>query len=355
MDGKLGEFVKKNYPDSKSDWFAAFIERCGQMLKPSGYQAMITQHAWMFLSSYEKLRAKLLVRDIVNMAHLGARAFEEISGEVVQTTAFVLSNRNIADFAGTYVRLVDYPSQQAKQEAFLTGGDRHTAKKENFAKIPGSPVAYWLSVQLLDSFTCKKIREYGSAQEGIKTGDNNRFIRNWQEIDINRTNIFAIELNQKWQKTAKAGEHRRWYGSHYDVTNFFNYGEEILSTGHGSVTGRNNLYKAAVTWNRIATDNLAFRWIPDGFIPNMGGLCLYPFNADEVFFIVGFLNTKVARIQLNVMNPTMSFPPGTVNALSCKPSSNVNISTLAEQNIAISRADWDAFETSWDFKRHPLV
>ncbi|NLC26914.1 MAG: BREX-1 system adenine-specific DNA-methyltransferase PglX, partial [Fastidiosipila sp.] len=143
MGKKMSDYVKKNYPDSKSDLFAVFIEKCGELLKPTGYQAMITQHAWMFLSSYKKLRGKLMHRDIVNMAHLGARAFDEIGGEVVQTTAFVLAKRRTTYFKGAYVRLVDYNSQNAKEKAFLAGVDRYTASVENFEKVPGSPVAYW--------------------------------------------------------------------------------------------------------------------------------------------------------------------------------------------------------------------
>ncbi|HBC90714.1 MAG TPA: BREX-1 system adenine-specific DNA-methyltransferase PglX, partial [Lactococcus sp.] len=145
MSGKLSEFVKKNYSDTKSDLFAAFIERCRHLLKPTGYQAMITQHAWMFLSSYEKLRNKLLTCDIVNMAHLGARAFEEIGGEVVQTTAFVLNTHKTPSFLGTYIRLVDFNSQDEKEISFLRGKDRYVSNADNFSKIPGSPVAYWVN------------------------------------------------------------------------------------------------------------------------------------------------------------------------------------------------------------------
>nr|WP_216671612.1 BREX-1 system adenine-specific DNA-methyltransferase PglX [Saccharibacillus qingshengii] len=153
MSSEMLDFVKKQYPDSKSDLFAVFIEKCGELLKPTGYQAMITQHAWMFLSSYEKLRSKMIHRDdIVNMVHLGSRAFEEIGGEVVQTTTFVLSKQKIIDFEATYIRLVDYNSQKAKERAFLSGDDRYIAKKENFEKIPGCPVSYWVGSNGINNF-----------------------------------------------------------------------------------------------------------------------------------------------------------------------------------------------------------
>lgn len=360
MNGHLSDYVKKVYPDSKSDLFAVFIERCAQMDKRGGYQAMITQHAWMFLSSFEKLRAKLLLIDTVNMAHLGARGFDEIGGEVVQTTSFVMRNSHTKGYKGTYCRLIDGESEKAKAEMFVSGENQYIAKQENYMKIPGLAYAYWLSQKWLDLFCEKKICSYGAAQEGIKTGKNELFLRNWQEIDINRSNIFSNDNQKsKWYKTAKAGEHRRWYGSHYELTNFKNWGEEIIAFGHGSITGKENLYKPAITWNRIATNKLAFRSLPANFISNMGGLCLYPNDTDRFSELLGFLNSKVCEIELNVINPTMSFPPGTINSLAYKPIENGKekeaCRNIVDENVAISKSDWDSFETSWDFKRHPLV
>ena len=360
MNARLSDYVKKHYPDSKSDLFAVFIERCAQMDKCGGYQAMITQHAWMFLSSFEKLRAKLQLIDTVNMAHLGARGFDEIGGEVVQTTSFVMRSSHTKGYKGTYCRLLDGESEKAKAEMFVSGENQYIAKQENYMKIPGLAYAYWLSQKWLDLFCEKKICSYGAAQEGIKTGKNELFLRNWQEIDINRSNIFSNDKQKsKWYKTAKAGEHRRWYGSHYELTNFKNWGEEIIAFGHGSITGKENLYKPAITWNRIATNKLAFRSLPANFISNMGGLCLYPNDTDRFSELLGFLNSKVCEIELNVINPTMSFPPGTINSLAYKPIENGKekeaCRNIVDENVAISKSDWDSFETSWDFAEHPLV
>ena len=197
MGTKMSAYIKMNYPDSKSDLFAVFIEKCGELLKPKGYQAMITQHAWMFLSSYEKLRVKMMHDDIVNMVHLGARAFEEIGGEVVQTTAFVLSNRNIENFRATYVRLIDYNSQQSKEEKFLSGSDHHIANKENFEKMPGCPVAYWVSNSVISIFgDKKKISDFGRAMQGTISGDNNRFLRLWFEINVVKSSILDEKILQ---------------------------------------------------------------------------------------------------------------------------------------------------------------
>lgn len=180
MDTKLSEYVKANYPDSKGDMFAVFIERCEEMTLPCRYQAMVTQHAWMFLSSYEKLRAKILRKDIVNMAHLGARAFEDIGGEVVQTTAFVLHKCYTENYVGTYCRLIESTTQQGKQELFLTGSNRYTAQQSDFAKIPGSPVAYWVSEKFMEAFeNSESIGDKAVVRNGMKTGNNAEFLRLW--------------------------------------------------------------------------------------------------------------------------------------------------------------------------------
>ena len=357
MSARLSNYVKAEYKDSKADLFAIFIERCAKMTSHNGMQAMITQHAWMFLTSYEKLRRKIFKSNLVNMAHLGPRAFEEISGEVVQTTAFVIRNNRIRGFLATYKRLVDASSQQEKERWFLSEQATFISSQEDFLPIPGSPFAYWLSKSALKSFDSPKISSYGSAQEGIKTGDNNRFMRNWYEVNIANTNVFCNTSNIKWFKTAKAGEHRRWYGSHYELTNFANSGAEIIANGHGSITGKDNLYKEAISWNRIATNKLAFRYVPEGFITNMGGLCLYPYSAHSFYYLLGFLNSIIAEMQLNVINPTMSFPPGTINALACIEDTSVadQVIALAKESVEIARDNWDAQELSWDFRFHPLI
>ena len=189
----LQNFVKKNYPDSKTDMFAVFIERVAQLTKPNRYSAMITMHSWMFLSSYEKLRSKILETDTVNMAHLGARAFEEIGGEVVQTTAWIERKTDLKQFKATYKRLVDENSQTAKEQTFLNKNDNaYNITKTNFSKIPGSPIAYWVNDGLLSAFANgKSLGNIALARNGIKTGENGRFVRLWWEVEIERFNSTA--------------------------------------------------------------------------------------------------------------------------------------------------------------------
>ena len=356
MSDALAQFVKDYFADSKSDLFAVFIERILGMLYNNAYEAMITQHAWMFLMSFEKLRRKLQQIDTVNMIHLGPRAFEEIGGEVVQTTSFVLRKSKANGYRGTFFRLVDGSSQSSKEKMFLSKDNIHFASVDDFGGISGIPYAYWLGHNALVSFSGKHIADWGTAQEGIKTGDNERFLRYWFEVDLHRTNICGSN-NKKWIITAKAGEHRRWYGAHYIVTNFADKGKEILASGHGSITGKQNLYRHCISWNRIATDKLAFRYIPDNFITNMGGLCLYPKDDSTLYYLLAYLNSIVAEMQLNVINPTMSFPPGTINALGCVecPSKLELISKLSHSCVDVAMENWDAQEISWDFQFHPLV
>lgn len=218
MNAKLSKYVKDNYPDSKSDLFAVFIEQCGAMIKPNGYQAMITQHAWMFLSSYEKLREKILQKMIVNMAHLGPRAFEEIGGEVVQTTSFVLRNEFSNGYQGEYCRLIEPTTQQGKEAMFLSAQNRYVSQQENFAKIPGEPVAYWVSDNFLKTFDNPLLNEYADCNNGFTTGNNELFLRLWFEVIISKINFKCPSLydasisHKKWFTYNKGGQYRKWLG-----------------------------------------------------------------------------------------------------------------------------------------------
>jgi len=354
MGAKLGEFVKKNYPDSKSDLFAVFIERCGQMTAKNCYQAMITQHAWMFLSSFEKLRAKLLQMDTINMAHLGARAFDEIGGEVVQTTSFVLRESHIQGCKGVYCRLIEPTTQKGKEDLFLANDNRYESAQDSFSKIPGSPIAYWVTTSFISMFNVQKLDKFASVQEGLKTADNDRFIRYWYEIDETKSNVTSHNKVSKWIVHTKGGQFRRWYGNNDSVLNYENNGFELKSFKKASLTGTGNYFKPNITWTRICTNAASFRYTPEGSIPNMAGLCLY---CDDLYYFLALLNSKVVEQCLLVMNPTINYPPGTICKIPViKITDNVSdIEDVSKRCVEISKKDWDSFETSWDFKRHPLV
>lgn len=354
MSAKLSAFAKKNYADTKSDLFAAFIERCGTLAHANGYHALVTQHAWMFLSSYEKLRTKLLQKEIVTMAHLGARAFEEIGGEVVQTTAFILTNQHIDGYAGTYVRLVDANTQDAKEELYLSGIQRYTARQDRFEQIPGMPIAYWVSDAMRETFNNELLSDYALVQEGLKTANNEKFIRQWQEININKSNLLGKNSNAKWFHHTKGGQFRRWYGNNDSVLNYEFDGKELREFPKASITGSNNYFEENISWTRITSSKISFRYTPKGSIPNMAGLCAY---SDNINYLIGLLNTKMIGELLMIMNPTLNYPPGTISNVPViiDEMQRQNIEKTTKENISISRADWDAFETSWDFQSHPLA
>ena len=253
---KVNVYVKKNFPDSKADLFAVFIERCGQMAKKNGYQAMITQHAWMFLSSFEKLRTKLLAVDIVNMAHLGARAFEEIGGEVVQTTSFVIRKSHIADYKGEYCRLIEPTSQQGKEDMFLAGENRYAADQSNFSKIPGSPMAYWVSESISQTFELTKLGEQTYPKQGLSSADNNRFLRFWYEIDFPNfcrnctSNEESKRISAKWYPFNKGGEYRKWYGNFDYVINWKHDGYELRNFPNAAIRNSEYYFMPHITWSK---------------------------------------------------------------------------------------------------------
>lgn len=374
MSAKLSDYVKKNYPDSKSDLFAMFIEKCGQMPKKNGYQAMITQHAWMFLSSFEKLRTKLLTVDIVNMAHLGARAFEEIGGEVVQTTSFVIRKIHIEDYKGEYCRLIEPTSQQGKADMFLTGENRYAADQSNFSKIPGSPVAYWVSENFTALFAGKTIRDIAFAGIGMRTGDNDRFLRFWHEIE--RTKMYcscanaeeALRVHAKWIPYNKGGEFRRWYGNNEYVVNWENDGKEIkdntrrvypqLGDNLGwKISNEQYYFYEGITWTVVSSKKTSFRRYYQGAIISNSGQSVISDNTELLDYLTGLLNTNIVADILAIISPTIGFESGYINKIPVIYDDNksASIQKLAKCNINCSRDDWDSFETSWDFQHHPLL
>ena len=350
--------------------FAVFIERCGQMTKKNGYQAMITQHAWMFLSSFEKLRTKLLAVDIVNMAHLGARAFEEIGGEVVQTTSFVIRKSHIADYKGKYCRLIEPTSQQGKEDMFLAGENRYAADQSNFSKIPGAPVAYWASRNLIAVFAnSHPVSDISKGKSGQNTGDNNRFLRLWQEVDC-----FDIGFSlpdeydgntYKWIPYNKGGEYRRWYGNYNYVVNWKNDGADIKAYAvkrnggkHWSryIQNLDCLYKEGITWSIITSGMFSMRYLPKGFICDYAGCAIFPSHEINPY-LLGLFNTKMVEFILKMINPTINCQPGNVGSVPLVISSTDKnrVDMVVQHSIECSKQDWDSYETSWDFKRNPLV
>ena len=368
---QLNDYVKKNYPDSKTDLFAVFIERCSEMANRFGYQAMITQHAWMFLASYENLRSKLLQKQLMNMAHLGPRAFDEISGEVVQTTSFVFSNAYIAKYLSTFVQLTSGNSEQGKEELFLSGGYRFIKSKEDIKKIQGTPyTSYWASDVILNAFAQSQlVGDISEPRVGMATANNDRFVRLWHEISYRKLGLgipsreAAVESKLKWFPFAKGGEQRKWYGNNDTVVNWENDGSEIQNF-KDEKTGRirshnynlDYIFRSALTWTVIGTEKTSFRFCPVGFLYSNSGYGLFCNSEPVKYHLLGFMNSKIATSLLQILSPSMGFESGYLRKLPLISSGLVDDSiTIVKDCVAIAQNDWDSFETSWDFQRHPLL
>ena len=371
LSPKVNDFVKANYPDSKVDLFAVFIERCGLMTRVSGYQAMITQHAWMFLASYENLRDKLLNKELINLAHLGPHAFDEINGEVVQTSSFVFCNDFFSNYNSTFVQLVGGKNEAAKAAMFISGEHRFNKTNEQLREIQGTPyTAYWASDVVLSAF--KKSHLVGDVSEprvGMATADNDRFIRLWFEVNRNKFGINissrkeAVESRKKWFPFAKGGEQRKWYGNNDTVVNCENDGFEIQNF-KDEKTGRirshnynlDYIFSSALTWTVIGTEKTSFRFCPVGFLYSNSGYGLFCNNEKTKYYLLGFMNSKIAASLLKILSPSMGFESGYLRKLPLIESDSLDsIVERVKHCIDGSNAEWDSFEVSWDFKKHPLL
>ena len=365
MSAKLSAFVKKNYPDSKGDLFACFIERGNDWTKINGYNSMVIMQSWMFLSSFENMRKKILGKMMIStLMHME----NMVLGIAFGTVVTVFRNANLPDYKGTYnhIKLADIRDE--KPFEFPVKGNRFAqVATQNFAKIPGSPVAYWVSDAMLRCFGEKCIRDYGFAGIGMRTGDNERFLRLWYEVSASNFSITSKSAI-KWIPYNKGGSFRKWYGNNEYVVNWENDGKEIkdntrlkypeLGDNLGwKISNEKYYFKPGITWTGVTMAKFSCRLYPSGFIFDSGANGLFPYQKHDELYLAGFLNTKIANDILRIINPTINTGSGTVKSIpviKCNYQQK-SVDELTNQNISISRADWDAFETSWDFQSHPLA
>ena len=368
MNARLSDYVKKVYPDSKSDLFAVFIERCAQMDKRGGYQAMITQHAWMFLSSFEKLRNHIVdAQEISSLVHLGLGTFEDLNSKVVQSVAFVLRNNYTRGYTGIYDRLLEtsglYEDNAKKARWLCEGTHRYYAKQDNFSKIPGSPVAYWVSNKFREIYKDAELFEsIADIKSGVMSGDDARFIRFWHEVafpkfDCSCKNVAeCVEHKTKWFPVTRGGQYRKWYGNIEEVINLYNGGYEIAFENQKNHRLRDSRYyfREGITWSMITSYKLSVRYVPQGILFGNGGpTCFF---SDDAKFYLSVLNSKVAEYIIGVVNPTLNTVISDICGIPIRGYERKNeIDSYTETCISFSKSDWDSFETSWDFKRHPLV
>ena len=367
-DVKLNDYVRKHYNDSKNDLYSVFIERCKAFTKPGGIQAMITQQAWMFTAIYEPLRIKLKTSSIVTLIQLGARAFEEISGEVVQTASFVIRNTNGYNYCGVYMDLTEANSEKEKEKAFLAHTNYHETKYADFDGVPNTSMAYWLSSQALKMFGKEKLSVCATTREGMTTADNDRFLRGWHEVDLHKIGFGtktiedSINTGHKWFPYNKGGANRRWYGNNELIVNWYSDGQEIRNI-KDSKTGRirshnyNSEYsfRESGTWTAICSGEIMVRYSAQGALFDSKGASVFAPSTDSLLYIIGLLNTKVSSVYLKVLSPAYEFKVGHVANVPVVKDKTSEVIAIVQENIDLSKTDWDLFETSWDFTEHPLV
>lgn len=349
---KQKPFVQEHYPDSKSDLFAVFIERCHELNEVNGYQAMITMHSWMFLSSYENLRNKLLKLDLLNMIHLGARAFDEIGGEVVQTTSFLFMNSSIQNVIVTYCRLIEPTSESGKENAYLLKANRYKTTQDNFKKIPGSPIAYWASDNVLKCFSYGLLNKCATFAKGMDTGNNDTFIRVWFEVNRKK---FSESDSVKWRPYNKGGEYRKWYGNLSYVIDWENNGKRVKSYPKSNIRNESKYFFPGYTWTLLNIENFGLRYIPNGTIFDGNGCMMFVNNDYLNNYVFGFMNSKVFLYIAKMISSTMAWVIGNLKTIPFIFLENNRVEYSVVKNYEYSKLDWDSYETSWDFSVNPII
>lgn len=376
MNSHIAKYLHEYYSDSKNDLFAVFMEVGADYLKNNGFLAMINQHSWMFLSSYETLRRNFIKdHQIYNMLHLGTGAFEEINGEVVQSTTFVLRKPNISNYVGTYFRLLDFNDEKLKEQKYIETlkclREYNYVFKINqkvFFNVPGGCLAYWITQQDLNNFRYNTLlKEIAAPKVGLQTGSNDYFVRLWYEVDIKSIGFgytsrkSAEKSKLRWFPYNKGGEFRRWYGNCYHVVNWENDGYLIrnFKNEKGKLRSRpQNMqyyFKSCLTWSKVTTGGFATRYVPEGFIFDVAGCSIFA-TENLNTYLLGLTNSQVSSRILSFLSPTLNYEVGHIGSIPVKlVDVNEEIAQIVKQNVSISKSEWDSFEISWGFKKSPLL
>jgi len=357
---KLKTYTEKNYKDTKSDLGVVFIERCNEFTKKNFYTSMITMQSWMFLSSFETLRKNIIEKtEIKSLNHLGTRAFSEIGGEVVSTVAWV-SKKNSPKNDGTYLRLVDYSNAELKEKEFFNKANYFQAKQKDFEKIPGSPIAYWVSDKIREIFEKKLIGNLFPVKKGADTGNNDLFLKMWHEVNIRKSGLtLGIEeakkkFTGKWVPYNKGGEFRKWYGNLEYFINWENDGYD-LKNSKANLRSPQLYFRDGITWNALSSSKTSARKSANSIFDSAGS-SMFP-QKEEIGYYLAFMNSKIVDYLLKILNPTLNYGAGTISNL---PDADIKkhkeiIKNKSQQNISISKEEWDSRETSWDFERLSLI
>ncbi|MDM0493533.1 BREX-1 system adenine-specific DNA-methyltransferase PglX [Clostridium perfringens] len=370
MSKKLVKEIDKKYPNSKSDLYAIFMERIPNLINICGYIGMINQHSWMFLSTFNNLRKNIIIKkNIKSLVHLGTRAFDDICGEVVQTVAFVLGLHKINNYKGSYIRLINGNNSREKKLKFLSKREVYYANQDEFLIIPDAPITYWVNLNLIDKFkTNKSIGEIFTVKAGIRTGTEEKFLRLWHEVDIYKIGfnstayVDIIKYNKKWFPINKGGSFKKWFGNNDYIINFENNGQSIIeNNGDHRLREPQYYFKEGITWSKISTGSIAFRMNNLGKIyGDAGSMIFIDKNHDEYYYLSGLLNSKSINYILQLINPTLNYPVSYIQKIPyVKIDKNIllkkKICELSKKSIRITETNYNFFETSWDFEKHPLL
>lgn len=357
MNSVLSEYVKRCYSEAKSDLFAALIIKCLEFTKQNGYSSLVTMQSWMFLSSFEEMRTKLLtLNTLTTLMHRE----NMVMGIAFGTAVSVFRKGAVKGYKGTYNQIKLADIENAKPKSFPVAGNRFAqVSSDNFSKIPGMPVAYWVSEKVYSDFQNTLLGDIAPTKKGLDTGNNDRFLRYWFEINYNKLGIdFSSSIDftnstMKWAPHDKGGEYRRWYGNKEWVINWENDGCELRNS-KANLRSERFYFHNAITWCSLSSGKISFRYSDYGAISNTAGSSLYP-NEKMTNNLLGLLNTKVAQYLLDIVSPTLNYSAGQVSLIPIVLSRNSNENEYVKDNINLSKEDWDSFETSWDFKTHPLI
>ena len=361
MNARLSQYIKDRFPDTKADLFACFIDRGNHMAVKHGYNCMVTMQSWMFLSSFERMREKVLqTKSITSLMHME----NMVMGIAFGTAVTVFRNDHVVGYKGTYNQIKLQDIENGEPRVFPVPENRFAQiSTDNFSKIPGSPVAYWVSENFIRAYQSKSIIDYGMARSGLQTGDNNRFLKFWQEVNYN-TIAFGMKSKQeyllskrKWTPQIKGGEYRKWYGNFDYIVNWENDGAEIRKCDGCRLNAMGNdelFFKKGITWSHTTSSVFGARFLPEGCLFNVEAPTLFAAK-DKEPYLLAFLNSCVAQLYLNAINSTMHYLVGNVSSLPVIYSENDEVDKTVNENIRESKTDWDSSEISWDFKRNPLV
>lgn len=356
----LSNFLISQYAEEKYDLYAAFIMRCIRLSKQIGFSALITGDSWMFLPSFEKMRENLMLKkNLINMAHMGFGAFDNGFG----TTAFIISNLYFSDYKTKYERLAEIKESELKRKALLNivinGGESINKKNNIFRIIDGSPFVYWMNENVINSFHNSSLSSYATTKAGIVTGNNDYFIHFWYEVnncDIDYHSKKSDVIFSKWVPSHKGGGFNKYYGNNDYVMRLCDLWSDRYYTSNMRRGDTNYYYIEGITWSTLS-NKLAFRYSPYGFVYETKGSMCFPQELENLYYILGLLNSSLCNYILNILCPTLDYNRSSLLKLPCIISqlNKEEIDCLVKNNVELARVDWDSFETSWDFKRHPLL